>query len=125
MRQMPRQPALATADIENPLPWSNRLGNPLELGSSEAGSSQDPMKVSAAIEVEVESLVAFEHRIEEAEPARRFPQSEALNAGELPICRNSESAAPQSADQAPADRLDATLRRETGDRAEWDYLRLH
>src|SRR5215831_17943918 len=120
VRQMPRQPALATTDIENPLPRPNHLGDPPEFGPGEAGSSQEAMEVSAAVKIEIESLVSLQHRIEEAEPARRFPEGEARDASELSVCRNAESAVPQPADQPRADRLNAALRRKTGDRTEWD-----
>src|SRR3989442_4399 len=74
------------------------------------------MKISLAIEVEVKGLVARQHRLEEGEPAGRFPQSEMIDTAELPVCRNPEGSSPQSDDQPAADRLDAAPSREASNR---------
>src|SRR4051812_3409982 len=73
VRQMRCQGAFATADVENFIPWSNQFGNAPEFGSGDAGNAQGPVKVSAPIKVPIKSLVALQHRIEEGEPAGRFP----------------------------------------------------
>src|SRR6516162_3968849 len=73
VRQMLREPALAAADVEDPLPRSNHLGNTLEFGPGKAGSGQDSMEVAPAVKIQVECLISLQHRIEEPEPARRFP----------------------------------------------------
>ena len=94
MRQMPRQGAFATADVENFIPRSNQFGDALEFGPSDARNAQRPVKISAPVKVQIESLVALQHRFEEGEPAGRFPQVEVVDTGELPIRRNPESSAP-------------------------------
>src|SRR5580693_2474618 len=102
MRQMPRQAAFATADVENFISRSHQFGDALEFGPGDPRKAQGPVKISTPIKVQIKSLVALQHRIEEGEPARRFPQPELVDTGELPIRRNPESSAPQGADQPRA-----------------------
>jgi hypothetical protein len=92
------QGAFATADVENLIPRPNQFGNASEFGPGNAGNAQGPVKVSAPIKVQIKGLVPGQHRIEEGEPTGRFPQAEIVDTGKLPIRRNPESSAPQSAD---------------------------
>src|SRR5271167_1408253 len=98
MWQMPRQAAFATADVENFIPRSNQFGDAPEFGPGDPRNAQSPVKISTPIKVQIKSLVALQHRIEEGEPAGRFPQAKLVDTGELPIRRNPESSAPQSTD---------------------------
>src|SRR5437764_5213661 len=98
VRQMPRQAAFATADVENFIPQSNQFGGAPEFGPGDARNTQGPVKVSTPVKVKIKVLVALQHRFEESEPAGRFPQVELVDTGELPIRRNPESSAPQSTD---------------------------
>ena len=98
VRQMARQAASATADVENFIPRSNQFSDAPEFGPGDAGNAQGPVKISAPIKVQVKSLIPGQHRIEEGEPAGRFPQAEMVDSGKLPIRRNPECSAPQSTD---------------------------
>src|SRR5260370_39084436 len=122
VRQMRSQGAFAAADVENFIPRSNQFGNAPEFGPGDAGNAQGPVKVSAPIKVQVKGLVPRQHRIEEGEPARRFPQAEMVDASELPIRPNTESSAPQSPDQPGADGLNAPLCRKAREREQGNEL---
>src|ERR1700751_414254 len=122
VRQMRSQGAFAAADVENFIPGSNQFGNAPEFGPGEAGNAQGPVKVSAPIKVQVKSLVALQHRIEEGKPTGRFPQSEMIDSAELPVCRNPKRSPPQSPYQPPADRLNPAYRRQARNRARGNGL---
>jgi hypothetical protein len=81
VRQMPRQSPFATADVENFLARSNQFGDAPEFGPGDPRNAQGPVKISTPIEVQIKSLVALQHRIEEGEAAGRLPQAEVLDTG--------------------------------------------
>ena len=80
------------------------------------------MKVAAPIELQVKSLVAHQHRLEEGKPAGRFPQPEIFDVSELTVCGNAKGATPQSNEQPGADRLNAAAGGESGDGTQWNGL---
>ena len=96
MRQIARQSAFTAADVEHLLSRSNQFGDTAELGPAEAGSAQSPMEIAASIKVEVELLVAGQHRLEEGEPTGRLPQPEMFDIADLSLGRNSKRDAPQT-----------------------------
>jgi hypothetical protein len=49
------------------------------------------VKVSAPVKIQVKSVVALRHWIEEGEATGGFPQAEVVDSGELPVCRNPKS----------------------------------
>src|ERR1700739_1860967 len=85
VRQMRSQGAFAAADVENFIPGLNQFGNAPEFGPGEVGNAQGPVKVSAPIKVQVKSLVALQHRIEEGKPTGRFPTIQNIAFRELAV----------------------------------------
>jgi hypothetical protein len=125
MRQMARQPTFAATDVQNLFPRSDNLRKMLEFGPGKTGRGQYPLEIPTAMQLAVKNLIARQHWVEKGEPARRFPQPEALDAAELAIRCDPECPPPQSNDQPAADRLNMSLRREASDRTQWDGLRRH
>ena len=91
---MPRQAAFRAAHVQNLFSGSDDLRNMLEFRPGAAGSGQNSPEIVAPMKLAIKCFVTREHRFEKGEPARRFPQPEMLDVGELALRRNSESSAP-------------------------------
>src|SRR5215831_10877114 len=111
---MVRQAGFPATYIKDLLPCSNDLGDTAEFRPRETRSIQCSVKVAAPIELQVEGLIAGQHRLEEGKSTWRFPQPEMSDVCELTVRRNAKGPSPQSNEQPGADPLNAATGRQSG-----------